>query len=73
MHDGCDYVIVGGRSAGCALANRLSAESSTKVLVLEAGRSDYRWDVLIHMPAVLAFGIGNRFATGNTNPSPNHT
>ena len=31
------------------------------MLVLEAGRPDYRWDVFIHMPAALAFPIGNRF------------
>jgi choline dehydrogenase len=43
------------------LANRLSADPASKVLVLEAGRPDYGWDVLIHMPAALAFPIGNRF------------
>ena len=56
-----DIVIVGGGSAGCALANRLSADGSTRVLVLEAGRPDYAWDVYIHMPAALSFPIGNRF------------
>jgi choline dehydrogenase len=55
-----DYVIVGGGSAGSALANRF-ATSGAKVLVLEAGRSDYRWDVFIHMPAALTFPIGSRF------------
>lgn len=56
-----DFVIVGGGSAGCALANRLSADPDTRVLVLEAGRPDYPWDVFIHMPAALPFPIGNRF------------
>ncbi|WP_433438875.1 choline dehydrogenase [Nonomuraea sp. CA-141351] len=56
-----DYVIVGGGSAGCALANRLSADPSVSVLVLEAGRPDYLWDVFIHMPAALMFPIGSRF------------
>ena len=56
-----DYVIVGGGSAGCALANRLSTDPGTSVLVLEAGRRDWRFDVYIHMPAALSFPIGNRF------------
>jgi choline dehydrogenase len=56
-----DFVIVGGGSAGSALANRLSADPANKVLVLEAGRSDALWDVFIHMPAALPFPIGSRF------------
>lgn len=55
-----DYVIVGGGSAGCAIANRLSANPETSVLVLEAGRRDWKFDVYIHMPAALSFGIGNK-------------
>ena len=58
--DRVDVVIVGGGSAGCVLANRLSADPSTSVLVLEAGRSDFSLDPLIHMPAALPFPIGNR-------------
>jgi choline dehydrogenase len=54
-----DYVIVGGGSAGSVLANRLSADPGTRVLVLEAGRSDTRLDPFIHMPAALPYPIGN--------------
>jgi choline dehydrogenase len=56
-----DYVIVGGGSAGSALAARLTEDASTRVLVLESGRRDAWWDLYIHMPAALSFPIGNRF------------
>ena len=61
MKESFDYVIVGGGSAGCALANRLSADPNNSVLVLEAGRPDYWFDVFIHMPAALMFPIGSKF------------
>jgi choline dehydrogenase len=67
-----DYVIVGGGSAGCALANRLSADPATSVLVLEAGHSDFRLDPLVHMPAALPIPIGNRLYDWKyrTEPEP---
>ena len=72
MTDHWDYVIVGGGSAGAAIANRLSADPSTSVLILEAGRRDYRQDPLIHMPAALPIPIGNRLYDWKyeTDPEP---
>ena len=52
-----DYVIVGAGSAGCLLANRLSADANRRVLVLEAGGSD-NW-IWFHIPVGYLFAIGN--------------
>ena len=52
-----DYIIVGAGTAGCVLANRLTADGRTRVLLLEAGGSDnYHW---VHIPVGYLYCIGN--------------
>ncbi len=52
-----DYIIIGGGTAGCLLANRLSADASKRVLLIEAGKKDdYHW---IHIPVGYLYCIGN--------------
>ena len=52
-----DYIIVGAGSAGCVLANRLSADAPVRVLLLEAGGMD-NW-IWFHIPVGYLFAIGN--------------
>ncbi|RZJ97535.1 MAG: GMC family oxidoreductase, partial [Novosphingobium sp.] len=55
--DAFDYIIAGGGSAGCVLANRLSADPRNRVLLLEAGgKDDYIW---IKVPVGYLYCIGN--------------
>jgi choline dehydrogenase len=52
-----DYIIIGGGTAGCLLANRLSVDKNKRVLLIEAGRKDdYHW---IHIPVGYLYCIGN--------------
>src|SRR4051812_14167806 len=54
---GFDYIIVGAGTAGCLLANRLSADKTKRVLLIEAGgKDDYHW---IHIPVGYLYCIGN--------------
>jgi choline dehydrogenase len=52
-----DYIVVGAGTAGCIVANRLSANSANRVLILEAGGND-NW-IWFHIPVGYLFAIGN--------------
>src|SRR5712672_2391625 len=52
-----DYIVVGAGTAGCIMANRLSADPKNRVLILEAGGND-NW-IWFHIPVGYLFAIGN--------------
>ncbi|MCA0326582.1 MAG: GMC family oxidoreductase N-terminal domain-containing protein, partial [Proteobacteria bacterium] len=68
--DSFDHIIVGAGSAGCVLANRLSADPGKRVLILEAGGND-NW-IWFHIPVGYLFAIGNPRADWmfKTEPEP---
>lgn len=65
-----DYIVVGAGPAGCALANRLSEDGRTRVLLLEAGGSDVT--PIVHMPAAVPFAyMSKRLGWGyESGPEP---
>ena len=63
-----DYIIIGAGSAGCVLANRLSADPKVRVLLLEAGPRD--WHPFIHMPAGLAKLVGKKGVNWDYDTAP---
>jgi len=63
-----DYIIIGAGSAGCVLANRLSARPDVRVLLLEAGGRD--WHPFIHMPAGIAKLVGKKGVNWDYSTEP---
>ena len=63
-----DYIVIGAGSAGCVLANRLSADPAVRVLLLEAGPRD--WHPFIHMPAGVAKLVGQKGVNWDYSTEP---
>ena len=68
MKKNYDYIIVGAGSAGCVLANRLSASGEHSVLLLEAGGSDN--NILIQMPTALSYPMASKTYNWGYNSDP---
>jgi choline dehydrogenase len=70
MRDSADFIVVGAGSAGCVLANRLSADPGNRVLVLEAGGSD--WNPLLRVPLMTGLLLRGGYANWGfvTEPEP---
>lgn len=65
-----DYVIVGAGSAGCVLANRLSADPDTRVLLIEAGPPDTHWSIRMPLAVLLLMRDKLRNWQFQTQPEP---
>ena len=70
MPEGYDYIVIGGGSAGCVLANRLSETPTARVLLVEAGSRD--WDPLIRVPLMASFFLRHKLHNWayETEPEP---
>ena len=68
MSESYDYVVVGAGSAGCLMANRLSADPKNRVLVIEAGGRD-NW-IWLHIPVGYLYAIGNPRADWRFRTAP---
>ena len=68
--DAFDFIIIGAGSAGCVLANRISADPENRVLLVEAGGSDN--NLLVQMPTALSYPMAmQRFNWGyESDPEP---
>ncbi len=71
MVTGYDYIVVGGGSAGCVVANRLSSNPAAQVLLVEAGARD--WNPLLRVPLMATFFMRKKYHNWAylTEPEPN--